>query len=151
LPGYGLDGYNGFNESAIIAIDHERSRNKLYRILHVKNVEAPVELLSTTVWEHGVPEVADIDSDLLNDLSGYYMLVTRMNYTIKSFTTDITAGQMIPPERAEHVKKMVAAYNNDFSTLKKEDIIGLKDKIGKEIARLSDLRNQIEANEASGR
>ena len=56
---------------------------------------------------------------------------------------------MIPPERAYHVRKMIDAYNEDFSTLKKEDIIDLKGKIESEIARLSELRRQIEESEIS--
>jgi hypothetical protein len=89
--------------------------------------------------------------DLLKELSHYYMLVTRLNYTIKAFTSDISAGQMFPPERAGRITKMIDACNEDFSTSKKEDIIGLKDKIGREITRLSDLRSQIEEKDVLNR
>ena len=51
----------------------------------LSKVEVPVEPLSTAVWDHGAPEVADIDYNLLRELSDYYMLARRVNNTIKAF------------------------------------------------------------------
>ena len=60
--------------------------------VRVNKMSVPTIFLSTDVWKHGTPEMADVDYDLLRDLSDYYMKAGQINASIKLF-----ADQQIQP------------------------------------------------------
>jgi hypothetical protein len=54
-------------------------------VVRVNKMAVPTTFLSTDVWKHGAPEMADIDYDLLRGLSDYYMTAEQVNASNKAF------------------------------------------------------------------
>ncbi|SRR6266700_390362 len=109
----------------------------------LSKMESPAEPLSTAVWDHGAPEIADIDYNLLRELSDYYLLARRVNNTIKAFS-DVHPGASYNVEYAAQLKKTVSFHNENVAKLKQKQVVELKNKIERETQRLSDIRRKIE-------
>jgi hypothetical protein len=114
------------------------------QMAHVNKMEVPTGQLSTEVWNHGAPELADVDYDLLRDLSDYYMLVERINGSIKSFSDlQVEPGGEVSPEMCGKLNMMATLHNDTVAAIKAKNVVELKDKIEKEIQRLSNIRRKI--------
>ena len=73
-------------------------------MVRVNKMNVPTTFLSTDVWKHGAPEMADIDYDLLRDLSDYYMTAGQLNASIKLF-----ADQQIQPGGSVRDREVIEA------------------------------------------
>jgi|SRR5665213_428638 len=116
-------------------------------MVRINKMNVPTGFLSTDVWKHGSPEMADIDYDLLRDLSDYYMTAEQINASIKLFADQqIQPGGSVSPEMAARLN-MFAVHHNDYITeIQKKNVVELKDAIEKEIQRLSLIRSKIVDN-----
>jgi hypothetical protein len=114
------------------------------KVVRVNKMSVPTMFLSTDVWKHGAPEMADIDYDLLRDLSDYYMTAGQLNASIKLFADlQIQPGGSVSPEMAARLN-MFAIHHNDYvAEMQKKNVVVLKDSIEKEILRLSLIRSKI--------
>jgi len=114
------------------------------KLVRVNKMAVPTIFLSTDVWKHGAPEMADIDYDLLRDLSDYYMTAGQLNASIKLFADQqIQPGGSVSPEMAARLN-MFAIHHNDYvAEIQKKNVVVLKDSIEKEILRLSLIRSKI--------
>lgn len=128
----------------------EKSADALMTVQHhlmgmmqkIDKLEAPIDALSTAVWDHGAPDIADIDDELLRELSDYYMLARRVNNTIKAFS-DVNPGNACSVEYAEKIKRMAEVHNESVARLKQKSVMELKNKIANEMKRLSELRSRV--------
>lgn len=116
-------------------------------VVRVNKMSVPTTFLSTDVWKHGAPEMADIGFDLLRDLSDYYMTAGKLNASIKLFADQqIQPGGSVSPEMAARLN-MFAIHHNDYvAEIQKKNVVELKDTIEKEIQRLSSIRSKIVDN-----
>jgi hypothetical protein len=113
-------------------------------LARINKMNVPTTYLSTDVWKRGAPEMADIDYDLLKNLSDYYMTAEQVNASIKLFADQqIQPGGTVSPEMALRLNTF-AIHNNDYvAELRKKNVVELKDSIEKEIQRLSTIRSRI--------
>ena len=113
-------------------------------VVRINKMSVPTAFLSTDVWKHGAPEMADIDYDLLRDLSDYYMTAGQLNASVKLFADQqIQPGGSVSPEMAARLN-MFAIHHNDYvAEIQKKNVVVLKDSIEKEILRLSLIRSKI--------
>ena len=116
-------------------------------VVRINKMNVPTTFLSTDVWKHGAPEMADIDYDLLRNLSDYYMTAEQVNASIKLFADQqIQPGGSVSPEMSVRLN-MFAVHNNDYvAELQKKNVVELKDSIEKEIQKLSLIRSKIVDN-----
>jgi hypothetical protein len=116
-------------------------------MVRVNKMTAPTTFLSTDVWKHGAPEMADIDYDLLRDLSDYYMTAEQVNASIKLFADQqIQPGGSVSPEMSQRLNMFAVQNNLYVGELQKKNVVELKDSIEKEIQRLSLIRSKIVDN-----
>jgi len=88
--------------------------------------------------------MADIDYDLLRDLSDYYMTAGQLNASIKLFADQqIQPGGSVSPEMAARLNMFVIHHNDYVTEIHKKNVVVLKDAIEKEILRLSLIRSKI--------
>jgi len=113
-------------------------------MVRINKMSVPTTFLAADVWKHGAPEMADIDYDLLRDLSDYYMTTEQVNASIKLFADQqIQPGGSVSPEMASRLN-MFAVHHNDYIVeIRKKNVVELKDKIEKEIQKLSQIRSKI--------
>lgn len=112
--------------------------------VRINKMNVPTIFLSTDVWKHGAPEMADIDYDLLRDLSGYYMTAGQINASIKLFSEQkIQPGGSVSLEMSVLLNSYAVHHNDYVAEIQKKNVVLLKDSIEKEILRLSILRSKI--------
>lgn len=112
--------------------------------VRINKMSVPTTFLSTDVWKHGAPEMADIDYDLLRDLSDYYMTAEQVNASIKLFAElQIQPGGTVSPEMSARLNMFAIQHNGYVAEIQKKNVVELKDSIEKEIQRLSLVRSKI--------
>ena len=112
--------------------------------VRINKMNVPTTFLATEVWKRGAPEMADIDYDLLKDLSDYYMTAEQVNASIKLFADLQTQpGGTVSPEMSIRLNMLAARHNDYVTKLQKKNVVELKDSIEKEVQRLSSIRSRI--------
>jgi hypothetical protein len=111
----------------------------------LEKLEVPLQTFSTSVWDHGIPEVADIQYALLRDSSEYYLLVRRVNETMKGFS-DVHPGNIYFDGYAQQLTKLASVHNAMVTKLKDSAAVTIKSRLEDEMQRLSSMRQKIETS-----
>ncbi len=142
-----MTGANKPSEAEIKAFDGftAYAKNIFAPTRRIEELNRPQEPLSTVVWDHGAPEIADIDYEVLRELTEYYLAVHRLNSSITALNaTSAEPGGAINDEYADKLEKMIVVNNLDVDRLTEKSVTDLTHKMEIEKQRLHDLRKQYE-------
>lgn len=123
--------------------DFLASQSKVMELaVPVKKFNAPIDRLSVEAWDVSGSGLADVNYELLKELSDFYMLARRVNTSIDRFHERAPGGNLTV-SGADKLRKLVEIHNENVTKLKSKKIPLLKNQISGEIQRLSIIRDRV--------
>ena len=102
----------------------------------------PKDMFYVSAWPYYGPEVTEIDFDLSDDVTNLYRTFGKINYTI-SQSQLILQGILIPSQKIEELNNLKDSLNSDISSISKDKLLEIRNKISKAIQQLENRRDKI--------